>query len=178
MSAFTMLAILLASSMGCIGLVPAREFLEELREPAELNVLTDKVSLNHTFITNSTPASTTYQNEKTFEVNSEVIEIRAYIKAEMALDFLVDVPPELRYVNASLIDADGETVWNESLTDTARPLIATFQQPLADGTWTLRIDSRGYGEDTAGFYQDSFQVVINIERQCWIYPTEDQCSYD
>jgi len=177
MSAFMMLAILMASSMGCVGLVPAREFLEDLRDPAKLNVLTDKVSINHTF-TSLVPDSTSMSASETFEVNSEVIEIRAYIKAEMALDFLVDVPPELRYVNASLIDADGETVWFESLTETARPLIATFQQPLAEGTWTLMVDSRGYGEDTAGIYQDSFQVVINIERQCWVYPTEEMCSYD
>ena len=36
LSAFMMLAILLASSMGCIGLVPAREFMENLREPPKL----------------------------------------------------------------------------------------------------------------------------------------------
>ena len=177
MSAFMMLAILMASSMGCIGLVPAREFLEDLREPAELNVLTDKVSINHTFISNSF-STTSMSASETFEVISEVIEIRAYIKAEMALDLLVDLPSELRYVNASLIDAKGETVWFEHLTETARPLIKSFQQPLAEGTWTLMVDARGYGEDTAGLYQDSFQVVINIERQCWVYPTEDQCSYD
>ena len=178
MSAFMMLAILMASSMGCIGLVPAREFLEDLRDPPKLDVLTDKVGVNHTFITTSDIGSTEKNTTKTFEVNSEVIEIRAYIQADMALDFIFDVPDDVRYVNASLIDANGDEVWFESLTETARPLIATFQQPLAEGTWSLVIDSRGYGEDTAGFYQDSFQVVINIERQCWIYPTEDQCSYD
>lgn len=177
MSAFMMLAILMASSMGCVGLVPAREFLEDLREPPKLNVLTDKVSINYTF-TSIVPDDSIWPKTETFEVNSEVIEIRAYIKAEMALDLLVDVPSELRYVNASLINAEGETVWFEHLTETARPLIASFQQPLAEGTWTLMVDARGYGEDTAGLYQDSFQVVINIERQCWVYPTEDQCSYD
>ena len=162
MSAFMMLAILMASSMGCIGLVPAREFLEDLRDPPKLDVLTDKVGVNHTFITTSDIGSAEKKATETFEVNSEVIEIRAYIQADMALDFIFDVPDDVRYVNASLIDANGDEVWFESLTETARPLIATFQQPLAEGTWSLVIDSRGYGEDTAGFYQDSFQVVINI----------------
>ena len=36
MSAFIMLAILMASSMGCIGLVPAREFMEDLRAEARM----------------------------------------------------------------------------------------------------------------------------------------------
>ena len=36
MSAFMMLAILMASSMGCIGLVPAREFMEDLRPEAKM----------------------------------------------------------------------------------------------------------------------------------------------
>ena len=46
MSAFMMLAILMASSMGCIGLVPAREFMEDLRpEPKEIEVK-DKIILS------------------------------------------------------------------------------------------------------------------------------------
>ena len=38
MSAFMMLAILMASSMGCIGLVPAREFMEDLRGDPVMSV--------------------------------------------------------------------------------------------------------------------------------------------
>ena len=38
----------------------------------------------------------------------------------MALDFIFDVPDDVRYVNASLIDANGDEVWFESLTETAR----------------------------------------------------------
>ena len=35
MSAVIMLSILMASSMGCIGLVPAREFMEDMRGEAK-----------------------------------------------------------------------------------------------------------------------------------------------
>ena len=181
MSAFMMLAILLASSMGCIGLVPAREVMEELRGSAEINLQTEKVNISHTFITDVTNLSTiNYDRTKSFEVTSEVTEIRAYIKADMVdlVDIIFQIPPESRFVNATLVDGNGDVVWEESLTETETKIVATFQQPLAVGTWNLIVESRGYGENTAGVAQDSFQVIINIERQCWIYPTEDECSYD
>ena len=57
-------------------------------------------------------------------------------------------------------------------------MVATFQQPLAEGTWTLDVESRGYGEELGNVWKDSFQVLIKIERQCWKYPNEVGCAYD
>ena len=51
MSAFVMLAILMASSMGCIGLVPAREFMEDLRPEAKMIEVKDKINASHVFTT-------------------------------------------------------------------------------------------------------------------------------
>ena len=51
MSAFIMLAILMCSSMGCIGLVPAREFMEDLREPPKMIDIEDTINVEYFFVT-------------------------------------------------------------------------------------------------------------------------------
>ena len=180
MSAFIMLAIMMASSMGCIGLVPAREFMEDLREPSELVPITEKINSSHTFSTDiaDITGSTLFEDSQKFEVRAEVTEISAYITAAMPLELLVPVPTEIRYFKATLTDANGEQVWYEEITKTERKMVATFQQPLAEGTWTLEVEARGYGEEFGNLYKDSFQVLIKIESQCWKYPNEDACSFD
>ena len=181
MSAFMMLAILMASSMGCIGLVPAREFMEDLRPEARMIDVKDKINASHVFTTDITDVqgSTTYSTSQTFEVDSDVVEISAYISAAMPLELILPgIPTDVRFVRASLTDANGDQVWFEEVTETERKMVATFQQPLAEGTWTLSVDARGYGEEVANLYKDSFQVLIKIERKCWEYPNEEGCAYD
>tara|TARA_B100000700_G_C15049444_1_gene859521 strand:+ start:515 stop:1081 length:567 start_codon:yes stop_codon:yes gene_type:complete len=182
LSAFMMLAILLASSMGCIGLVPAREFMEDLREPPKLEDRIERINASHVFTTDLTDVqgSTSYSTVQSFEVDSNVIEISAYISAAMPLELILPgIPTDVRYVRATLFDADGNQVWFEEVTETERKMVATFQQPLAEGTWSLDVEARGYGEEVANLYKDSFQVLVKIERQCWEYPNEeDVCAYD
>ncbi len=180
MSAFVMLAILMASSMGCIGLVPAREFMEDLRDPPKLIEEIERINVDHVFITDfaDLTGSTNYTQSFDFIVDSEVSEISAYITAAMALDLIIPVPTEVRYVKAILTDADGNQIWYEELTETKRPAVATFQQPLAVGTWTLYVDARGYGEEIGNLYKDSFQVLIKVDRECLEYHNEDGCTYD
>ena len=48
---FFMLAIMLMSSAGCIGLVPAREFVESMMDEPEPSVIQDKIALSHDFVT-------------------------------------------------------------------------------------------------------------------------------
>ena len=181
MSAFMMLAILMASSMGCIGLVPAREFMEDLRPEAKMVEVKDKINASHVFTTDITDVqgSTSYSTSQTFEVDSDVVEISAYISAAMPLELILPgIPTDVRFVRATLTDANGDEVWREEVTETERKMVATFQQPLAEGTWTLSVDARGYGEEVANLYKDSFQVLIKIERKCWQYPNEEGCAYD
>ena len=182
MSAFIMLSILLASNMGCIGLVPAREFMEDLRDPPRKIDVVEKFNVEHIFVTEFGPtfqASISYSSVQTFTVDSEVTEISAYITASMPLEIILPgVPTDVRYVRATLTDANGEQVWIEEITETERKMVATFQQPLAEGTWTLNVESRGYGEEIGGLYKDSFQVIVKIDRECWEFPTEEGCSYD
>ena len=181
MSAFVMLAILMASSMGCIGLVPAREFMEDLRPQAKMIEVKDKINASHVFTTDilDVQESTSYSTSQTFEVNSDVVEISAYISAAMPLELVLPgIPTDVRFVRASLTDANGDEIWYEEVTETERKMVATFQQPLAAGTWTLSVDARGYGEEITGIYKDSFQVLIKIESKCWEYPNEKGCAYD
>ncbi len=181
MSAFMMLAILMASSMGCIGLVPAREFMEDLRPEAKMVEVKDKINASHVFTTDimDVQGSTSYSSSQTFEVNSDVVEISAYISAAMPLELVLPgIPTDVRFVRASLTDANGDEIWYEEVTETERKMVATFQQPLAVGTWTLSVDARGYGEEITGIYKDSFQVLIKIESKCWVYPNEEGCAYD
>ena len=187
MSAFIMLAILMGSSVGCIGLIPAREFMEDMREPPKMIDIVDKINVEYFFVTKLTPillpdpASVSYTESFEFDVDSDVTEISAYITAVMAADFLAlpsQLTTEVRYVEATLTDANGDQVWIERLTETKRPAVATFEEPFVEGTWRLDIDARGYGEEGLSLYKDSFQVLIKIERECWEYPTETGCSYD
>jgi hypothetical protein len=188
MSAFIMLAILMGSTVGCIGLVPAREFMEDLREPPKMIYIVDKINVEYFFVTKlltpiplPDPASVTYTESFEFNVDSDVTEISAYITAAMAADFLTlpsQLTTEVRYVEATLTDANGDQVWIERLTETKRPAVATFEEPFVEGIWTLHIDARGYGEEGLSLYKDSFQVLIKIERECWKYPNETGCSYD
>jgi|TARA_B110000495_G_scaffold118387_1_gene102765 hypothetical protein len=187
MSAFIMLAILMGSSVGCIGLIPAREFMEDMREPPKMIDIVDKINVEYFFVTKLTPillpdpASVSYTESFEFDVDSDVTEISAYITAAMAADFLAlpsQLTTEVRYVEATLTDANGDQVWIERLTETKRPAVATFEEPFVEGTWRLDIDARGYGEEGLSLYKDSFQVLIKIERECWEYPNETGCSYD
>ena len=59
-----MLAILLTSTMGCIGLVPAREFMEDLRPSPEMIDGDQKINASHVFTTDITDVagSTTYSS--------------------------------------------------------------------------------------------------------------------
>ena len=97
----------------------------------------------------------------------------------MPLELLLPgIPTEVRYVRASLTDADGNGVWEETLTETETKMVATFSEDIAVGTWTLDVEARGYGEEIGNVYKDSFQVLIKIESKCWVYPNEAECSYD
>ena len=181
MSAFVMLAILMTSTIGCIGLVPAREFMEDLRPEPEMIEVVEKINASHVFTTDvaDVAGSTSYSSVQKFEVDSDVVEISAYISAAMPLELILpSTPTDVRYVRASLTDSEGNQVWFEEVTETERKMVATFSQPLAEGSWTLSVDARGYGEEFANLYKDSFQVLIKIERKCWEYPNEVGCAYD
>lgn len=170
--AFFMLAIMLMSSTGCIGLVPAREFVENMMDEPKHGSLQEKIALSHNFVTPF--AISPYDADQQFEVDQHVTRIGAYLSASIPFGDNIPVPDGARYVEASLISADGETVWSERLTDSDSTLEKDLFQPLAMGTWTLTVEARGYGLE--GQMEDSFHVLITIERDCIRYPTApDDC---
>jgi hypothetical protein len=167
-----MLTIMLMSSAGCIGLVPAREFVENMMEESKKGSLQEKIALSHSFVSPLTISP--YEADQQFEVDQHVTRIGAYLSASIPFGDNIPVPDGLRYVEASLISADGETVWSERLTDSDSTLEKDLRPPLAIGTWTLTVEARGYGVE--GQMEDSFHVLITIERDCIKYPTApDDC---
>ncbi len=174
--AFFLLAVLMGSTMGCIGLVPAREIIEDLRDPAKMIEERDTINVDHTFTTID-PALYTYTED--FVVDQYVTEVTAFISAEFdGSDTIPILPPDTRFVEASLTDAAGNVVWNERLVTSLNKMVVSFEQPLELGTWTLYIEARGYGEELTNLIKDSFQVLIQINKECWQYPNEIGCSYE
>ena len=102
------------SSMGCIGLVPAREIIEEMRPEPELTINEEKISLTHTF---STISLSTYVEEQRFEVDVHVNEVSIFMSASLVYGDNSPLPSgQVQYVEARLIDANGVEVWNQTLT--------------------------------------------------------------
>ena len=174
--AFIMLGIMMMSSMGCIGLVPAREFIEELRDEAKLSIKEEKISLTHTF---SSISLTPYVAEQRFEVDVHVKEVSIFMSASLVYGDNTPLPNgQIQYVEAKLIDANGAEVWNQTLTSSDSVMEQHLNEELAQGTWVIRVEARGYGESIANMYKDSFQVVVSVQRECWEYPNEEFCSFE
>ena len=162
---------------GCIGLVPAREFLEGMRDDPVKSTDTNEIVVSHTFTTPSPQLFTPVPSE--FMVDGYVTEISAYLSVQNFLSEQTDwLPNETRYVRAILTDAIGTVVWQQEISETSTILETQLQPPFAQGEWSLQIEARGYGEELLGQFQDSFHIVITIERACTIYPGELNCNYD
>jgi len=179
--AFVLLGIILASNIGCIGLVPAREFMEDAREEPEVKDVIEKIKLNHTFVSAFPDiSSTVYTHQERFSVDENVNEVKVYIGVAIAGpdDLFPDLGADYRFVEATLTDANGDVVWSQKCQKTCNPAVSTFQEPLAIGTWTMTIDARGYGEDLVNTYKDSFELYVHLFKECTEYPTEGKCSFD
>ncbi len=172
-----LLSVLLSPVIsGCIGLVPAREFLEGMRTEPKLSSAQDEIVVSHVFTTISPQL---FNSQDSFMVDEHVTEISAYLSVQNFLSEQTEFfPNETRYVLAILTDAAGTNVWEEEVSETSTILETHMQPPFAHGEWTLTIEARGYGEEILSQFQDTFHIVITIERACTIYPGEDGCSYD
>ena len=142
MSAFVMLAILMTSTMGCIGLVPAREFMEDLRPAPEMIEVVEKINASHVFTTDvaDVAGSTSYSSVQN-EVDSDVVETGAYISAAMPLELILPSTNRCKVRQSISNRFRGNQVWFEEVTETERKMVATFSQPLAEGSWTLSVDA-------------------------------------
>ncbi|MEL0331713.1 MAG: hypothetical protein VW982_05815 [Candidatus Poseidoniales archaeon] len=180
LGAALLMAVLMASTSGCMGLIAARESVESLREPAYESLNNEKVSIIHQF-TGLANYSYEYTNREAFMVNDQTTEISIYFKATFELSR--NLPPsfwdnESRYVRATLTDGDGMVQWEQDVSEDANPLEETLQPnpSFAQGEWELDVKARGGGDNTLVSVNDNFVIIVTVINTCTQYPLVEDCN--
>ena len=180
LGAALLMAVLMASTSGCMGLIAARESVESLREPAYESLNNKKVSIIHQF-TGLANYSYEYTNREAFMVTDQTTEINVYFKATFELSR--NLPPtfwdnESRYVRATLTDAEGMVQWEQDVSEDANPLEETLQPnpSFAQGEWELDVKARGGGDNTVVSVNDNFVIIVTIINTCIQYPLVEDCN--
>ena len=175
-----LLAVLMASTSGCMGLIAARESVESLRDPAFESLNNQKITITHEF-TSLTDYANEYTNRSTFGVSDQTTEIGVYFKVSFELSR--NLPStfwdnESRYVRATLTDSEGMVQWEQDVSEDASPLEEALQPnpSFAEGEWELDIEARGGGESTLGSVRDNFVIIITVTSSCTQYPLVDACE--
>tara|TARA_Y100001954_G_scaffold238581_1_gene306820 strand:+ start:6908 stop:7432 length:525 start_codon:yes stop_codon:yes gene_type:complete len=173
------MAVLMASTSGCMGLIAARESVEGLRDPAYEDFNNKKISIVHEFTT-VTDYAVEYTNRSTFSVNEQTTEINVYFKATFELSR--NLPPsfwdnESRYVRATLTDGEGMVQWEQDVSDDANPLEETLEPnpSFAKGEWVLEVKARGGGDNTVISVNDNFVIIVTVTNTCIQYPLVEDC---
>lgn len=92
------LTVLLTSTAGCLGLIPAREAIEGFRDPAAEDLTYQKIDVSHTYTTLELQP---YTNRSTFVIDDSVTEISVYFKATFTFSELYpSTDVNARYVRA------------------------------------------------------------------------------
>ena len=84
LGAALIMAVLMASTSGCMGLIAARETVESLREPAYESLNNKKITVDHSF-QNFQDYAEEYTNRSTFVVDDQTTEIDVYFKVSFEL---------------------------------------------------------------------------------------------
>jgi hypothetical protein len=165
--------LLISTSMlsGCMGLILARESIEELREPAIPSIRYEKISITQIW---NTLEVQPYTNRSTFIVDESTNRISIYLKVNFNWPALVN---QSQFVRATLTDAEGTIQWQEDVSSDYEP---TEKQLLpapafAMGEWVLNVEARGYGESFVNQVKDEFSLRVTIEKSCIQYPLEESC---
>ena len=179
LGATLLVVVLMASTSGCMGLIAAREAVEDLREPAYEDLNNEKITVVHAF-QNIDDYLTEYTNRSTFTVDDQTNEINVYFK--VAFEASRNLPAvlldnESHYVRATLTDAEGNVQWEQDVSEDASPLEESLlpNPSFAHGEWELDIQARGGGESTFGSIQDNFVIIVTITNSCIQYPLVDEC---
>ena len=170
------LAILMTSTVGCLGLIPAREAVEGFREPAEWAFDYDKIYVSHIYTTLEIQP---YTNKSTFVVDDSVTEISVYFKAAFTFsDIFPQFENNTRYVRATLTDSEGVIQWHVDVSSDSAPVEETLEPTpeFAKGEWVLDVEARGIGEETLGLIHDNFNIQLTITKTCVEYPLEADCA--
>ena len=179
LGAALLMAVLMASTSGCMGLIAARESVESLRPEAYESFNNKKVTVTHQFTTVADYADE-YTNRSVFLVNDKTTEINVYFKATFELSR--NLPSsfwdnESRYVRATLTDSEGMVQWEQDVSEDANPLEETLQPipSFAQGEWELDVKARGGGDNTVISVNDNFVIIVTITNTCTQYPLVEDC---
>ncbi|MBL6732076.1 MAG: hypothetical protein ISP82_03880 [Candidatus Poseidoniaceae archaeon] len=180
LAVFLISTFMLSSLSGCLGLLQARETIENMREPVERVSYPDKVDMTHTFTTISIQP---YSNFTSFPIDDTVERIEIYFKVTMSGSDQIScfdeaLSSELRYVRAEVTTPSGAAIWSQDVCQDVTPTVENFEPDpsFESGNWDLNVESRGWGETTIGALQDNFIIVITIHRVCQQYPLEPPCD--
>ena len=174
------LTMLLTSTVGCLGLIPAREAIEGFREPADDDLTYQKIDVSHTFLI-PWPQPEPYTNKSVFIVDDSVTDISIYFKASFVLDDILPFSQFenfTRYVRATLTDSEGVIQWSVDVSSDSEPIEEKLEPNPAftKGDWVLDVEARGIGEETLGLVHDNFNIQLTITQRCVQYPMEESCS--
>ena len=179
LGAAIIMAVLMASTSGCMGLIASRESLEYLRDDAYEDFNDKTITIDHTFTT-FTDYAVEYTNRSTFTVTDQTTEIYVYFKATFELSRNLPLSfwdNESRYVRATLTDSDGMVQWEQDVSEDANPLEETLQPnpSFALGEWELDVKARGGGDNTVVSVNDNFKIILTIVNTCMQYPLVEDC---
>ena len=172
------LTMLLTSTVGCLGLIPAREAIEGFRDPAEDNLTYHKIDVSHTYTSLELEP---YTNKSVFIVDDSVTEISIYFKAAFTFSELFpQFENNTRYVRATLTDSEGVIHWSADVSSDSAPIEEKLEPNPAftKGDWVLDVEARGIGEETLGLIHDNFNIQLTVTQRCVQYPMEKSCSTD
>ena len=177
---FLLMTLMMSSLSGCLGLLQAREAIEELRDDVYQVSYPDKVDMAHTFTTITVQP---YSNQTSFPVDEAVERIEIYFKVGMSGSDQIScidevLTSELRYVRAEVTTPSGISFWLQDVCEDVTPTVDTFEPDpeFETGDWMLNVEARGWGENTIGAFQDNFIIVITVHRVCQQYPVEPPCD--
>ena len=180
LAVFLLMTLMMSSLSGCLGLLQAREAIEELRDDVYQVSYPYKVDMSHTFTTITVQP---YSNQTSFPVDEAVERIEIYFKVGMSgadqfscIDEVLT--SELRYVRAEVTTPAGISFWLQDVCEDVTPTVDTFEPDpeFETGDWMLNVEARGWGENTIGAFQDNFIIVITVHRVCQQYPVEPPCD--
>ena len=180
LAVFLLMTLMMSSLSGCLGLLQAREAIEELRDDVYQVSYPDKVDMAHTFTTITVQP---YSNQTSFPVDEAVERIEIYFKVGMSGSDQIScidevLTSELRYVRAEVTTPSGISFWLQDVCEDVTPTVDTFEPDpeFETGDWMLNVEARGWGENTIGAFQDNFIIVITVHRVCQQYPVEPPCD--
>ena len=178
---FLILVFMTSSLSGCMGLIQARESLEGMRGEPYDQPYADKIAMTHTFQTGSVlELVEEYSNSTSFSIDESVQRIEIYFKVTISLSdtFACLEQAPTRYVRPTVTTASGAILWSEDVCEDVSPTTYDFEPADFDslGDFTLEVKARGFGETTAGLFQDDFIIIINVYHECRQYPQEPPCE--